>query len=161
MGILSSLKIGGGGGCSSGCPSGEVCLGDQCVSCSWTRGSSCYNLVPASHTFHVDEGEDYCSSHFKGHLVAPSTEAEMSFLEQKLNEATDQDSDLRDTPRIWTGGVKGSGGWYWSNGESWGWEDMGSVSHGNYIYLSGNSNGEWKWHGNDAAHYPVLCETHY
>ena len=61
---------GGDSGCGNGCPSGEVCLGGQCVSCSWSLDSSCYNLVPADNKMLVDEGEEYCSSHFKGNLVS-------------------------------------------------------------------------------------------
>ena len=98
------MKNRDGSECDGGCGSASVCLHDQCISCPWKLGSSCYNLVPVHNTMNYPDGEDYCATYFYGtlviffpenlyipncHQVAPSTEEEMMWLEGKLNEAVE------------------------------------------------------------------------
>jgi len=128
--------------------------------CAWVRGDSCYNYDMEEVSW--PDAEDYCKDNFEGHLVAPSTEDEMMFLEGKLNQLVENDPDLR--KRFWIGAKLDSHEhWYWGNGESWEWDyhaPDGEEGGRDRLYLFGQDDGEWHWHSNEHYEmYPIMCES--
>ena len=82
---------------------------------SWTNPDtgkvSRYAISTTELTF--DEAEKYCQTVFKGHLAAPSTQAENDFLKKTFGLLVHP----KDIHIMWFGGFKPKTSWEFTNGE--------------------------------------------
>ena len=81
----------------------------------WQYGSSCYHLVREEYDFFTAEA--YCILQYNGHLAAPTSRGENSFLKMKL--ITTYESEFESALRVWLGAYKldNNNTWIFTSGE--------------------------------------------